>query len=188
MQGLDTFTQLAEIAGVFVGFGALIAIRGGGPSDPNEIVTIRAVVWIGLWVIIAGLAPVIVSGYGITGHELWFVSSLLAVATFGVLAIVNRRSPEHQASEAEFWSPSNPWPKRVLWVAGMWTPMLLMFAALVLVVLGLFPDQEAALYLTAVGLGLVMAAFVLLVLVYDQAQSPAAPEQAAAPSPEPPAE
>ena len=41
-------------------------------------------------------------------------------------------------------------------------------AALVLVVLGLFPDREAALYLTAVGLVLFLGAINLLILVFSQ--------------------
>ncbi len=181
MHGLDTLTQLAEIAGVFVGFGALIAIRGSGTSDPEEITSIRGVVWIGLWVIVAGLAPTVIGSYGIAGHELWFASSLLAIAIFLGLAIANRRSPEHQVSEAEFWSASVPWTKRVLWMAGLWAPMILMFVALVLIVVGLFPEHETALYLTAVGLGLVMAAYILLVIVYNQAQARPTPVQAAGP-------
>jgi hypothetical protein len=56
-------------------------------------------------------------------------------------------------------------------------------AALVLVVLGLFPDQEPALYFTAVVLGLFFAALSLLFLVFghrgpqvaasDEAEQPA---------------
>jgi hypothetical protein len=38
---------------------------------------------------------------------------------------------------------------------------------LVLVVLGLFPDQEPALYLTAVGLGLYMGAIGLFTMVFS---------------------
>ncbi len=33
MQDADLFMELAGIAGVFVGFGALIAVRSGGASD-----------------------------------------------------------------------------------------------------------------------------------------------------------
>ena len=43
-----------------------------------------------------------------------------------------------------------------------------MLAALVLVVLGLFPNQEPALYLTAVGLILFLDALNLLFLVFSQ--------------------
>ena len=33
MQDTELFLSLAEIAGVFVGFGALIAVRSGGPTE-----------------------------------------------------------------------------------------------------------------------------------------------------------
>ena len=39
MQDTELFLSLAEIAGVFVGFGALIAVRSGGPSDAADIST-----------------------------------------------------------------------------------------------------------------------------------------------------
>jgi hypothetical protein len=47
MQDADLFMELAGIAGVFVDFGALIAVRGGGPSDTFEIAWMRGVVSIG---------------------------------------------------------------------------------------------------------------------------------------------
>jgi drug/metabolite transporter (DMT)-like permease len=106
MPETELLIPLAEIAGVFVGFGALIAVRAGGAGDAHEITFIRSVVTIALWVIIA---------------------------------------------------------------------------ALVLVVLGLFPDQEPALYLTAVGLGLLLGALTLLFLVFQQGR----PQPASEPAPLP---
>ncbi len=41
MQDIELFLSLAEIAGVFVGFGALIAVRSGGTSDAVDITSIR---------------------------------------------------------------------------------------------------------------------------------------------------
>ncbi|MGD8487245.1 MAG: hypothetical protein PVG27_02690 [Chloroflexota bacterium] len=59
--------------------------------------------------------------------------------------------------------------------------MVVITGALVLVVLGLFPDQETALYLTAVVAGLFGAAAMLFMLVFgvgrvmpaNQAETPA---------------
>jgi hypothetical protein len=59
--------------------------------------------------------------------------------------------------------------------------MMPTIAALVLVVLGLFPDQEPALYLTAVGLGLLLGALTLLFLVFQQGR----PQPASEPAPLP---
>jgi hypothetical protein len=79
MQDTDLFLSLAEIAGVFVGFGALISVRSSGASDAHEVAYIRPVVTLAICVVVAALAPVIISRYGVTGHELWLVCSLVAL-------------------------------------------------------------------------------------------------------------
>jgi hypothetical protein len=61
--------------------------------------------------------------------------------------------------------------------------MIPTIAALVLIVLGLFPDQEPALYLTAVGLGLVMGALTLLFLAFSQRRPQPASDPAALSTP-----
>ena len=48
MQDVDLFLSLAEIAGVFVGFGALIAVRSGITSDVYEVTGISMVCWIAI--------------------------------------------------------------------------------------------------------------------------------------------
>ena len=85
MQDTELFLSLAEIAGVFVGFGALIAVRSGGPTEAHEVTYIRWVMSIAIWVVIAALVPVIISRYALTGHELWLVCSLLALVLFVVM-------------------------------------------------------------------------------------------------------
>ena len=57
-----------------------------------------------------------------------------------------------------------------------------MIGALILIVLGLFPDQEPALYLTAVGLVLSLGAFTLLLLVVSQRRPQTASDPAATPA------
>ncbi len=67
MQDADLFLELAGIAGVFVGFGALIAVRSSGPSEPLEVAPMRAVVSLGMMAVIAALAPVTLGRFGLTG-------------------------------------------------------------------------------------------------------------------------
>jgi len=100
MQDADLLVQLAGIAGVFVGFGALISVRSGGPSEVDEVSTIRWVMSLGIWVIIAALTPVIVNRYDKAGHELWLVCGLLALVLFAVMLAVNGRAPETRAGRA----------------------------------------------------------------------------------------
>ena len=175
MQDTGLFLSLAEIAGVFVGFGALIAVRSSGASGAYEVTYIRGVVWMGLVVVVAALAPVVISRFGITGHELWLVCSLLAAALFWGLRIVTIRTPEHRAVEAPLTRAETA--RELLLMLAFEVPWLI---ALILVVLGLFPDVEPALYLTAVVLLLFEAAAILVMLVYTQGRPATATDQAAA--------
>ena len=178
MQDADLFLSLAEIAGVFVGFGALISVRSGGASDAHEVAYIRAVVWVGIWVVVAALAPVIVSRYDITGHVLWLACSLLALVLFLGMVIVYNRTPE-------MWEDVAATPRATLVWASVLEALTVipLVIALILVVLGPFPDREPALYLTAVGLGLWWAAVSLLERVFAQRRPQAASDPAALPAP-----
>lgn len=163
MQDTDLLLSLAEIAGVFVGFGALIAVRSGGASEAREVTYIRSVVWLGLWVVVAALAPVVISGYDVAGHGMWVACSLLVLALFWGIWLTNRRTPEHRMEMAAY-------PRAVV---VEYTLLILVFivphnAALILVVLGVFPDLEPALYLTAVALALTLGGTALLGLVFSQ--------------------
>ena len=80
MQEAEVLVVLAEIAGVFVGFGALIAVRSGGTSDTTEVAYIRWVMSFGVWVMVTALAPVVLGGYDIGEREVWLVCSLAAFA------------------------------------------------------------------------------------------------------------
>jgi hypothetical protein len=169
MQDADLLVQLAGIAGVFVGFGALISVRSGGASGAHEVANIGWVVSVAIWVVIVALAPVIISRYGIAGHELWLVGSLLALVLFVIMLTVNGSAPEMREDRA-LVSASRPPLLVAAAVAGstIWLPTVALVLALVLVALGLFPDQESALYLTAVGLGLYMGAIGLFVMVFSR--------------------
>ena len=173
MQDADLLLSLARVAGVFVGFAALISVRSGGPSETHEVLFIRWVVTLGVWVVIAAIAPIIVSRYGISSHELWLVCSLLGLVFYLGLWIVLERTPEALALAA---TVSRAQAVRV--VALNLAFGVLVTAALVLIVLGLFPDQEPALYLTAVGLVLSHGAFTLLFLVLSQGRPQPASDQA----------
>ena len=183
MQDADLLVQLAGIAGVFVGFGALISVRGGGPSEVDEVSTIRWVMSLGIWVIIAALAPVVVNRYDIAAHELRLVCSLVALVLFAVMLAVNGRAPETVAGRtAALAAPPQARAMMVVQaVAVVWLPMVSIVLARALVALGLFPDQEPALYLTAVTVGLFGAALSLFGLVFSQPYPAAASDPAALP-------
>ncbi len=160
MQDVDLFLSLAEIAGIFVGFGALIALRGSA-ADAFDVTYIGVVVWQAVMIVIAALAPVALSRFGVTGHGLWLPCSVLALALFWLGDEVNRRlSRERRAALA-----ARPLKARVREeLAGglLWIPATV---ALVLIALGLFPEREEALYFAAIALLLALDAGVLLMAV-----------------------
>jgi hypothetical protein len=177
MQDTELFLSMAEIAGVFVGFAALISVRSGGPSDAHEVTYIRSVVTAAIWVVIVALAPVIVSRYDLTGHGLWLACSLLALVLLLGQWIVNERTTESRELGAAYSRA------QTLGVMAAYLGLMIpTIAALILVALGLFPDQEPALYLTAVGLGLFMGALTLLFLVFSQRRPATVPDQSALPA------
>ena len=159
MPETDLLLSLAEIAGVFLGFGALISIRNASTSEAFELTYIREVVGAGTLVVVVALVPVTLSHYGITGHEVWLLSSLVFLAVYwGTFAVEIVRVPETRTLAA-----ATPWARRAVSTL-LYAPMNV---ALVLIALGLFPDQEPALYLTAVVLLVVLAATFLLGLAFS---------------------
>jgi hypothetical protein len=163
MQDADLLVQLAAIAGVFVGFGALIAVRSGGASDAHEVAYIRSMVSIATWTAVVALAPVTLGRYGLAGHDLWLACSIPALILLLGVWVVNSRTPEIRQEFAVI-------SRAQLMREGATNVLLLVavVAALSLVALGLVPDQEPALYLTAVVLGLLATAVTLLFLVFSQ--------------------
>jgi hypothetical protein len=160
MQDADLLVALAGIAGVFVGFGALISTRDAGAS---ELWLIRNVVNGGLMVVAAALVPVVIARYDLAGHELWRLCSLIVLALDWAVIILLHTRREHMALLVLQTRTAR---------AALSSTVLLLEApaqiALILVVLGLFPDVEPALYLTAVVLLLFEAAVILVMLVYTQ--------------------
>ena len=177
MQEAGLLVTLAEIAGIFVGFGALISVRGGGASDAREVLYLRSVLTMGLWVVVAGLVPATLGAYGLAGHDLWLLSGLLALVGALVVWAVNYWPPDVQAYTASM--PRSQLVREIVGNAVLVVPMLV---ALVLVVLGPFPDLEPALYLTAVVLGLFVAGLTLLWLVFSHGRPMAASAEAGGPA------
>ena len=165
MQDTDLFLELAGIAGVFVGFGALIAVRNGGASEPQEVAPVRVTVGFGVMAIIGALAPVTLGRYVLTDHEVLALSSALVVVGLLGVSFMHVRSPEYKAYAAS-WKRLTPsdvvevvaW---VLLVGGM-------ALAPIVIVLGVAPDLEAALYFTVLVLILLLAAWALMTLVFAQ--------------------
>ncbi len=168
MQDADLFLSLAGIAGVFVGFGALISTRSGGPSEPLEVAPMRAVVGMGLLAVVAALAPVTLGRYDLTDHQVWALSSALTlVGWFGFIAL-SARTPEYREGWATSVTEARLTPGEVVGTAVYVLYMIVSLLAPIIIMLGVASDLEAALYFTYVVLILLGAGWTLLWLVFAQ--------------------
>ena len=155
---------IAEIAGIFVGFGALIGITRENKIAVAQLARIRGLVIIGLGLIIAALVPVGLSLYGLTDHTLWFISSLIFFSLNWTVIILSMRDPlyrELMKNEMQ----THPFINVLFWLC-LELPLQ---APLVLTMLGLFPNLESAFYITALLFNLFQAAFALVHLVHSPA-------------------
>lgn len=166
-QDVDLFVAIAEIAGVFVGFGALISVTRRTEIEASQLGLIRAVVTIGLVVIVAALIPVALVRYGVTGHNLWSLSSLGFLFLIWAVIIFSLRRPENRELTITR-ARTSPVMAGFFWLL-LEVPMQV---PLILAVLGSYPDLEPAFYLTALVLNLFEAAFVLAQFVYSQVSAP----------------
>jgi len=168
MQDADLFLELAGIAGVFVGFGALIAVRSSG-AGPDEVGFMRGVVSFGLLTVVAALAPVTFTRYAPTEHQVWALSSVLVLVGLVSLIGVMARTPEYRANVAATWRSGKL--KAIESVASAPLTVALGLVPIV-ILLGLAPELEAAMYFTLVVLLLLSAGWVLLDLVFSQRRAP----------------
>lgn len=156
----ELFVHLAEIAGVFVGFGALIAVRSEEGSDAHTVEYLRGLVAGGLLVVVAALAPLVVSRFGMDGRALWLPCSILFLALFLIVWAVDARSAENRIER----NANRALTVRYAMIA---LPMTFgMLGALILIIVGVWPQHDAALYFLAVTLWLVELGFSLIWLVW----------------------
>jgi len=166
MADLDLFIAMAEIAGIFVGFGALISVTRRSEIEPTQLGQIRALVTIGLVVLVAALIPILLGRYGVTGHGLWFISSLIFLVISWAVIVLSLRWPESRELVLT-QTRSSPLLAAFFWLLLELPVQIPLF----LILLGPRPDLEPAFYLTALVFNLFEAAFVLAQLVYSQVRS-----------------
>jgi hypothetical protein len=161
------FVAIAEIAGVFVGFAALISVTGRDEVAAAQLAQVRAVVTIGLVVIVAALVPVGLERYGLGSATLWRVSSaVFLVLVWVVVALSLRRRENRSLVRAQ--ARSSPALAGVFWgvlEVAIQVPLLL-------AVVGVLPDLAQAFYTTALVVHLFEAAFVLGQFVYARISPP----------------
>ncbi len=172
MADTELLIPLAEIAGVFVGFGALIAIRSGGPTEPQEVAPMRAVVSLGMVTVVAALAPATLGRFDLTEHQIWALGSALFLVCLLVMVAAMARTPEYRASWAAEIETTRV-GSRPRWLAVVESAFYVLYVLAltltpIIILLGLAPDLEAALYYALVVLILLAAGWTLLGLVFAQ--------------------
>ncbi|WP_448006483.1 hypothetical protein [Agromyces bauzanensis] len=166
----DLFVHFAEIAGIFVGFGALIGLRSAHVTDLHDVIYLKSVLMMAIWVVIFALVPIIVQQYGVHDHALWLPCAVAALVTWLLGAIGLSRSADMRAFNKNL-EPLY----RFLPVVGV--PMHLIIASsLALIIIGALPTVDEALYMTALSTGLVFGGYALLVGVLSQKHQPESDE------------
>jgi hypothetical protein len=160
----DLFLSIAEIAGVFVGFGALISFSRDRTMEARAL---RMVVTIGLVVLVAALLPVWLARYALTERALWAWSSgafllIIWVAILGPLLDPSQRAWMKAESRAHpvFMT---------LFLVALEIPIQV---PLVLVILGVAPTLSPAFYVTALVLNLIEAAVLLARIAFTRVSQP----------------
>ena len=162
-QDIELFIAIAEIAGVFIGFGALISLTRRDSIELSQLGRLQAVVSIGLIVMVAALMPVGFSLYGLTNHDLWFVCSLIFLILGWAMSLLAIRKAKYRKLMADQMHDS-PFIQMFFWLL-LEAPIQI---SLILTILGLYPDLKLAFYTTALLFHLFEAAFILAQIVYSQ--------------------
>lgn len=165
-ESFDLMSSLAQIAGIFIGFGALIVLSGEKDEDPVEMGMVRQVVVSGLVTLVGALIPIGVAQFGIESVLLWRISGacFFGVIWFAILhptsrpLLVNQFRNDRKAA-AFFWFVLEP-PIQI---------------PLVLAILNTFPERASGLYTIAVVVNLVQGAQLLAQVVYARIERTSAP-------------
>ena len=157
MPGDDALIGIAQIAGTFAGFAALVGIVGGRGhgSSRHDAERLRTVILVGVMVVATALIPIVVEGYGLNEATAWRASSGLALlmnwALGAAVASFGRRSGLFEADRIYKW-------------AG-YTIEVPLELALIANVFGVLSAHAAGFYLTFLYLALIQAVIVFVQLV-----------------------
>jgi hypothetical protein len=161
-EDMALFVTIAEIAGVFVGFAALISVTRRSDIETTQLAQIQAVVTSGLLVVVTALVPVGLDIYGVGGHGLWVASSLVyLVLNWVVIFLALQRATNRELARAQL--RNSP-----IGAVFFWLLELTIQVPLLLIVFGVNPNLDVAFYTTALVFHLFEAAFILAQLVYAQ--------------------
>ena len=157
----EILLALASIAGVFVGFGALVVLSDHGAARISEMHSVRAVVLIGIITLVGALMPVGLGSFELSDRVLWGWSggAFLVLIWFSLTHSTNRpvlltmMRTDLKAS-LFFWLVLEP-PIQI--------PLLFC-------IFGTFPQHAPAFYVVAVVVNLFQCALTLVQVVFARVQ------------------
>ena len=158
----ELFVSLAEIAGVFIGFGALIGFTRRPDVAPVDRFRINTVVLVGLLVVAAALVPICLARYSLEPADVWRISSFVFLALIWAVILAPFRDPSDRSL---FLSQARAQPIALVFLLCL---EIFVQGPLVFVLLGLFPTASAALYTTALVINLLQVSFMLSQLVLSR--------------------
>jgi len=149
----STYIDLASIAGIFVGFAALITAS----DDDDSPVLIKGIVNIGMLTLAGALIPILLATYGIEEYLLWRLSS-------GVFFVMIWFSLMHPTTRKFLTTQFRIDFKAALffWVF-IETPIQL---PLILAIFGAYPTLHNGFYITSIILNLIQAGYLLVQFVH----------------------
>lgn len=150
---------LAQIAGIYIGFGALISASKSSTATKEEAQTLATIVYVGIMVVVGALLPLLLDRYGLNnGWSLRIGATvLLGMAWVGILANWSN------ALEAIKTTPGL--------AAFFWAQEATIQIPLILILVGAFSPHIEALYLTALVVSAFEAAQLLVGLVFANPES-----------------
>ncbi len=141
---IDNLFSIAEIAGVFIGFAALVSVVARGSMDGSQhedTFKLANVVIINVMIITAALFPVVLNSYGITPSGVWRSSS-------GFLWVVNLLQMVFLSRATQGYAAALFRRRIVLLAVLSLSPFF--HVPLLLCIFGAVPELAPAFFLTAI--------------------------------------
>jgi len=153
---ITLYYVLAQIAGVFVGFGALIAVSEQKTMDKAEKNALTGCVMIGLFVIIGAFFPIMLMSFGVDSPHVWTISAGVILVLDWITIWPQRDSLMLPIRERRYGDAA--------WFFGLEAMVEL---PLILILLPVLDDHAIALYSTMLIVSLFQGASLLMWLVLD---------------------
>lgn len=145
---------LAQIAGIFIGFGALISASKSSTATKSETEILASVVYIGIMVVVGSLLPLLLDRYGLNSEWSLRAGAVVVLAMAWALIIA------HWSINIEHFK-NTPALSTFFWIQESFIQI-----PLVLILIGVLSQFSEAFYLTALVVSAFEAAQLLVGLVF----------------------